>query len=1641
MPLKDAVSSTTHSVQGSLSTLRGSTDMHGSSNYRPISQLKGGSNVNNETKNDSQIPENKSDNDSDEKTASVVDDQDGHIEHKTKQSNNHDKSRSKDLNDSHESSRESHTAHKPTSPKDDHRSHSHHHKDSEDEGEDAAMPFGDMDTNFFSTLMNNTTLSSGFGSLRNLKASAMENFLKRKKDNYDEEKPSSHLHHHHHHHHNQSRPHHLNPGQNPCGSTSGTLSPSLSSPSSRPGSPSSQTSQHGTSRSGSPQPDFNLEHSNAYLKRGGHGFLHNGVISGENSTAEDSTDEEEEYDAAGLSDPGVPQREAVETFLANAESTSTATAMNSEVTSYSTLNNDTVTNSETLTDGETLKGSRKNTIVLDGEGAEGLTNDQIEHLTPFQKSVINKLDPHHIKEGVLVKIKDRQNEPLDDRLNATRRMLRYRIAERLTKTFDLKPDDIFCGNFNSWLVKDVILQGHIYLTEKTLLYFAFLPKRFNTEDPKDQENFDDSANNIHKGTLGMKTAKYGDSKFSSVLTHRYWAILRTDTLTIYSSFTDLYFPLKVIDLRTCLYAEILTKEKGKEATSPTSKSTQTGSAMRSGYTSGYSTPPSISETPSDLESMLSQEGFGATEDNVEARSSSVWIGLVSKKKTYRFQCDNLHSARQWCNNLTKQIFQLHNATTNGEVLVKIPIANITDFRRRTIFEEEEGGIDDAENDIPLSLSIKYVTNDPSEKRKRDKIKEKLNKHGEEEIIFLIPKNGLDFFKSFEGAMEKQANKVAREKHNMFGSKKQELEKSYSTLSPSLNALVQNVIDSNLPEEKRDSGSALKRFGKSFGLSAKSDDSSVMSDGGISRLDMDHLSFPHSLSEKVFKDLEITFETTFKNLKDATSRWDNDYHDIITAMDELPIPSISANPKESKKRGFSKSIKLFSNMTARFSASPIHYTIEDKYYVSDAKEREIALKHFQEHFSLYNSRLVASYFCHLLRTVPVYGKLYVSEHEICFRSLLPGVSTKMILPSTSIEGVEPISGKIYAGTKLILQGAEELDLEFAFAKSRDDFTNVALELLGKLHANEGFRPKPHEWGPNYNLELSKTRMEYTDSERKKLEEKDSRRDLEIAESKVGLARIKMFEDRLTTASGLDVPIVLEDSPFFKTEMKPSTSYNITLLTIGSRGDVQPYIALALGLQKEGHVVTIATHGEFKDWIEKDHHIKFKEIAGNPSELMSFMVGHSSLSVTFLKDAQAKFKGWIAKLLTTSWEACQGADILIESPSAMAGIHIAEALVIPYFRAFTMPWTRTRAYPQAFLVPDQKKGGSFNYLTYVLFDNVFWKGIQAQVNKWRVRELDLPKTNLYRMSQTKVPFLYNVSPCVLPPANDFPDWVKVTGYWFLDEGKKDYKPPQDLVDFINQAAEDEKKVVYIGFGSIVVKDAASLTKAVIEAVLDAGVRCILNKGWSDRGSHKDKNKMEVELPPEVFNAGSIPHDWLLPKVDAAVHHGGSGTTGAALKAGCPSIIKPFFGDQFFYARRIEDMGAGLALKKLTAKSLAKALVTVTEDLKIIEKAKSVSSQIHREYGVLNAIEALYSDLEYARSLIWAKELHNANYKRHHPDYKTQSGVQTADVSEDESESDYGSDSTSDEEDDDGDVTEREDETEADEKERNPQEKAKR
>ncbi|KIM67036.1 glycosyltransferase family 1 protein [Scleroderma citrinum Foug A] len=610
-----------------------------------------------------------------------------------------------------------------------------------------------------------------------------------------------------------------------------------------------------------------------------------------------------------------------------------------------------------------------------------------------------------------------------------------------------------------------------------------------------------------------------------------------------------------------------------------------------------------------------------------------------------------------------------------------------------------------------------------------------------------------------------------------------------------------------------------------------------------------------------------------------------------------------------------------------------------------------MEKFRTAFAFDDKEVLLAYFSgYLYRLLPVSGRLYVSSNYFCFKSTGPlSQKTRMILPLRDILNVEKskATGFGHVGLIVVIKGHEELFFEFGTDDRRSAFISILERQL------EDTRKRP------CNVVVPK-----------------------LSEGQRHALILEEFDPRLSSSDADPVPAPENMSESLPAVMftsasstfltfKPKESLHFTFLTIGSRGDVQPYISLAKGLIADGHRCKIATHGEFQAWIES-YGIEYGYVGGDPAELMRICVENGTFTVSFLKEGLLKFRGWLDDLLKTCWEACQGTDVLVESPSAMGGYHIAEALRIPYFRAFTMTWTRTRAYPHSFAVPEHKMGGGYNYMSYVMFDQVFWRAISGQINRWRRNVLHLDNTSLDRMEPHKIPFLYNFSPTVVPPPLDWPEWIRITGYWFLDDaevGAKKWTPPDDLISFIDSAHQAGKKVVYIGFGSIVVPDPEGMTRCVIDAVTQSGVYAILSKGWSDRlhAKSSEASKPEEPLPKQIYPITSIPHDWLFQRIDAACHHGGAGTTGASLRAGIPTIIKPFFGDQFFWADRVEALGIGAGVRKLTVESLKDALVSATTDQKQIDRARLIGKQIRSEKGVEVAIEAIYRDLEYARSLI--------------------------------------------------------------------------
>ncbi|KAI8074426.1 hypothetical protein BC940DRAFT_288215 [Gongronella butleri] len=575
-----------------------------------------------------------------------------------------------------------------------------------------------------------------------------------------------------------------------------------------------------------------------------------------------------------------------------------------------------------------------------------------------------------------------------------------------------------------------------------------------------------------------------------------------------------------------------------------------------------------------------------------------------------------------------------------------------------------------------------------------------------------------------------------------------------------------------------------------------------------------------------------------------------------------------------------------------------------------------------------------------RLLPYYGHLYLTTGYVCFYSGVLAGRQKIMVPFCDIITIRPLKSRGYYllhGLALLFKDMDdEIYFEFSSIDQRDQF---------------------------YNLLCVECKQQAQHSH----SSSDSDSDDAAA----------VASDHVPPPTNYKGPPILQTHE--KHGRRPwhrGRPLTITCLTIGSRGDVQPFIALCQQLQKDGQKCRIASHSEYRAWVER-YGIEFRSVGGDPGALMKLCIDHGFLSYSFIKSGVKFFYNWFETLLETSWEACQGTDVLIESPSAMVGVHIAEKLEIPYFRSMPFPWTRTTKFPHPFAMQNLAGTPVYNDMTYTLIDTALWTGTSKAINRFRRERLGLPATTLDRLEMWRVPHLYSFSPRVLPVPKDWPDYVHATGYWFTDDtamaDADQWRPPHTLRAFLHASA---KPIVYIGFGSILVPDPLAMTRVIVDAIVDAGVKAIICKGWSARvpddqkstSDHDAQQQQCTELlemyPNLIYTIDAVPHDWLFPQVQAVIHHGGAGTTAAGLRAGKPTIIKPFFGDQRFWGQRVEELQVGICMAKLTKAKLTEHLRTVTRQTTMIERAKRLGEAIRAENGPKQAVACLFRDMAIAR-----------------------------------------------------------------------------
>jgi UDP:flavonoid glycosyltransferase YjiC (YdhE family) len=411
--------------------------------------------------------------------------------------------------------------------------------------------------------------------------------------------------------------------------------------------------------------------------------------------------------------------------------------------------------------------------------------------------------------------------------------------------------------------------------------------------------------------------------------------------------------------------------------------------------------------------------------------------------------------------------------------------------------------------------------------------------------------------------------------------------------------------------------------------------------------------------------------------------------------------------------------------------------------------------------------------------------------------------------------------------------------------------------------------------------------------------------------------------------------------------------IAIQTLGTRGDVQPYLALATGLIARGHVVQIAAPEQFAA-MAAARRVPFAPLPGEFLALMQTPEGKAAIAGGEGFSAGFKLlrhvRPLMRRLLDREWEAVAAfaPDLIVHHPKSIASPHMAPALGVPSILASPLPgFTPTSAFPSP-LLPFASLG-PFNRASHWLAirgaDLLFGRTIRA----WREETLKLRARRV--RSRAAVGTIYAYSPAVLPVPPDWGDDVLVSGYWFLDGG--DWEPGPPLSAFLQAGPPP----VYVGFGSMPGLDPRGLGAMLVEALARAGMRGLLATGGGAL--------CVDDPPPHIRIIDEAPHDRLFAHVCATLHHGGAGTTAASLRTGLPTILCPFLGDQPFWARRVVDLGAGpwaLERKSLSVQALAAAFAA-TADPAMRARASALGETIRREDGVGAAIDFIESR---ARSL---------------------------------------------------------------------------
>jgi sterol 3beta-glucosyltransferase len=419
----------------------------------------------------------------------------------------------------------------------------------------------------------------------------------------------------------------------------------------------------------------------------------------------------------------------------------------------------------------------------------------------------------------------------------------------------------------------------------------------------------------------------------------------------------------------------------------------------------------------------------------------------------------------------------------------------------------------------------------------------------------------------------------------------------------------------------------------------------------------------------------------------------------------------------------------------------------------------------------------------------------------------------------------------------------------------------------------------------------------------------------------------------------------------------------MTTVGTEGDIRPFIAVALALVRDhGHQVTIATHVDFEEMI-RSRGLRFRVIGGSFKKVVESPEGRAWIEssdslLRYLRLTRQTFDGLMTAWGKDTLAAVQDADAVLAHPFTMAAIAGAEKKKKPAMVLALPPFVESGELEAAFFLGVPK-----------------WKWLRRALGRFQIRgigQILVPHLNVIRKAEgleplpspmfiddgvlaKKIPILHLFSEALVKRPLDWPELAQITGFCFLEEDG--WTAPDDLVAFVGE--DPQKAPLYIGFGSMTGKEPKALAELTIGAVRRANERAVLVTGWGGAPG--------LSADPNVYVTNRVSHDWLLPRSRAVVHHGGAGTTAAGLRAARPTQVVAFFGDQPYWGHRVFKNGAGpypILRRNVTEEALSDAMKKLVAEPAYKEGAKRIAALMANEDGAKTTAAKVQS---YLRSFV--------------------------------------------------------------------------